>query len=357
MKTNTSGRNINIDILRFFAALVVVVIHVYNNTKGAEALSPYLLSITSWGVPYFFIVSGFLAGARRDGFHLLGVLNIVLRLVSIYLVGIFFYFATDFGTFKENGLIFSLKYLISGQPNARHLWFLLSMIFGYGALYVLFMATNRIFIGSVSVILVIIGLMINPYPVLYDAMNSTGQRILMLLYPHFLSIPLIFFGFLVGESRIQDHLRPLFMAIFSIASLVLTVLEGVYAYSYGATSQFYTWTYFFSAGTFLLAITAEPPSGKIFKLLALVGERYSLIIYIYHLFILNSFGLLVLKNAEINPVITIFANSILLYIGLAAVFFALDRINRRIVRILDGSAMFYVLEGTMERLTKRIVRE
>lgn len=356
MTENTSGRNINIDILRCFAALMVVVIHVFNNTRGTEVLSPYLLSITSWGVPSFFIVSGFLVGSRKNGLHLLGALNIILRLVSIYLVGIFFYFATDFGTFKENGLIFSIKYLISGQPNARHLWFLLSMIFGYGALCVLFMATNRIFIAFVSVILMIIGLMINPYPVLYDAMNATGQRVLMLLYPHFLSIPLIYFGFFVGESRIQNHLRPLFMAIFSIASLVLAVLEGVYAYSYGATSQFYAWTYFFSAGLFLFAITAEPPSGKIFKVIALVGERYSLIIYIYHLFILNSFGLLIFNNAEINPIVAILANSILLYIGLAAVFFALDRINRRIMWVLDGSAMFYVLEGTMRRLTSRIVR-
>lgn len=348
------SRNLNIDVLKCVAALMVIVIHVFNATQGAETIAPFVMSITSWGVPYFFIASGFFFGSKNREFSLAPVTSTILRLTAIYITAIAFYFALDINVFANNDATFSIKFLLSGQPSARHLWFLLAMIFGYGVLCAASTMAGKITLMIASGCLVLIGLATNPYPILYEALGTTGQRILMLLFPHFLSIPFIYFGFWIARSQAQQKMKTAHTVVLMIAGAVLATAEAVVAYSHGIISQFYFGTYVLAAGVFLFSLSAPSFRGGVARALAMIGLRFSLPIYVYHLCILNEFSLLLGDDREMPVIYKILLNSAFLFVTLAAVFAMLGRVSKKFIQLIDGSAALRVIEKAIDFFQRKL---
>jgi dTDP-4-dehydrorhamnose reductase len=178
-----SKRNSNIDVLRVAAALMIVFVHVLDHTAGAEYLAPFVIAARSWAVPFFFINSGYLFYEKYGGLYGRGVLKVCLRLLVLYGVGLAIYFLFDLRQFLQGDVGFFLKFLLTAQPNAGHLWFLVALIFGYMSLYVLVQFVSYRALVFLSFFIVLVGLVIEPYPYLYGAATPFEQRVMLISSP------------------------------------------------------------------------------------------------------------------------------------------------------------------------------
>lgn len=137
MSKGTNERSIGLDILRIFAALMIVIQHVSSygldgfqvGTMGWRASNFYCAGVR-WAVPLFFVMSGHLFLNRDKEFSVLGIFKKNLtKLIVVYFVWLFFYSAisTDFsGRDLANGITAIAKEALNNGK--YHLWFLPSMI-------------------------------------------------------------------------------------------------------------------------------------------------------------------------------------------------------------------------------------
>ena len=131
----TKKRIIYFDYLRFFAAFIIIVLHISAGGLGCYDLNSFEYSITNigdavsrWGVPVFVMISGALFLDKRPNLkdifkkHVLKIIIVIIFWAVAY--NLFYYIQTVFLTHKINRdffKIFSIKTLLNGQT---HFWFL-----------------------------------------------------------------------------------------------------------------------------------------------------------------------------------------------------------------------------------------
>lgn len=339
-----SKRNSNIDVLRVAAALMIVFVHVLDHTAGAEYLAPFVIAARSWAVPFFFINSGYLFYEKYGGLYGRGVLKVCLRLLVLYGVGLAIYFLFDLRQFLQGDVGFFLKFLLTAQPNAGHLWFLVALIFGYMSLYVLVQFVSYRALVFLSFFIVLVGLVIEPYPYLYGAATPFEQRVMLMIYPHFLSIPFMFFGMMVAHYGVARFCNPKFMLMMVLAGIGLSVGEAVVGARSGPVSHFYIGTYISSVSLFLFALSCKKYSGKFFDFAASIGQKYSLLVYVYHLAVINSFGLLVEGQLLGGFFVSLVINALTFFFGLIFFFAAVEKFFGGAIKFFSGEVFVKPLE-------------
>lgn len=347
-------RNFNFDLLRLLCLFMVVIIHVAENTAESKSLYPYLLSVRSWGVPVLFLLSGFFFGIKANFSEISKLKKLLKKFSLLYIAGILFYFVVNFHLFQSNGFTFGLKYFISGQPIARHLWFLLSILIGYASIFIVFQLEIQKILNVTCLIFVFIGLLISPYPVLHNLFGDYYQNIALIFYPHFLSIPLIYLGYYIANSNKIRNVGLTISIIMIIIGLILIIIESSYLYKINLIGTFYFSTYILSIGFFYLALNSPIVKGRIFKFISYNIQKYASLVYIYHLFLIDKMSFISQNQFNLNIFWKISLESICILLLLFTFFAILNVMDKRILKLFDGSAIAWIFCKLSRRFDMRV---
>ena len=150
-------RNYHLDLVKIFASIGVVVIHVVFNTTGDKFFRP----VWDLAVPCFFMITGYLVGQRSQEY----LINYVKSTAKLYLKAWVFYWLVD-SVVLGVGLGINLKdyikdfiltrltlqMVVSGEIGKYHLWYLSASIIGI----IIFMVLKKLAVPDW--LMVVIGL-------------------------------------------------------------------------------------------------------------------------------------------------------------------------------------------------------
>lgn len=279
-----STRNTSIDSIKLIASFFVVCIHVpINNSMG-----PYLIAISRFAVPLFFLISGYYYGSKPDNMSIKKQIIKIIKLVitanvlfalwrTLLLVNngnsLFAIFAKLF-SFK-NLLIF---FIFGESPFASHLWYLTSIAYVYGC----FLIFNSC--GVVRYIFLLI-------PLLLIGDLILGKYSLVLLnheYPYiwvrnfiFVGIPYFSIGYLIKlkQEVVLKIVSPKILTTLIVLFIITTIAERFVLnhYSVNPLRDHYISTTFLTIAIFLLALSIPG-----FCFFPEIGRKHTTYLYIIH---------------------------------------------------------------------------
>lgn len=287
------ARNNTLDMLRMLAAFSVVWLHAMSGS--GYAWGEEIVAAARFAVPLFFLISGYFAAGftARRRLRQIGKIALLLLLACagyavirmsgyIYLQGALNYLKSSFRW--DNLSVF----LFFNQPlYSEHLWFLSAMLYclvldGLFA-WLCKRRAGRWVTLALALVLLIGGLV-------FYHMGMARYPFLFKLYYYrnflFFGLPLFLFGRVIRLFGKLDALRVPGWAfgLLAAAGVALSVLE---------MRRIGTWELYFptlltAGGLFFLALRCPHPDahGPLFAL-AEAGRRYSLPIYIVHIFFLE----------------------------------------------------------------------
>lgn len=293
MSNKVSTRNLAIDVLRLFAAFLVVCIHCPFENENKLLLyftpPPPLQRVA---VPIFFIISGYFLFTDDKQKTEQRIKISISKITRIYLYAFFLYLGIaiidchstgnyqplNIGPWKLFVWIASCSNL--NFPYGFHLWFLIALIESlccmlvlnkfsisskmlfYGAVILFIMGTARVYLTKITGY--------NPYipfaPLLFG------------------SLPYLCMGYVMNQVGVQKRLAIWLLVI----GILCNFLELIFM---GHTLQVYFGTFLISIGMVAICMNVTTDNFLV-KQLAFLGKRYSLWIYILHVLVMS-----VLKQA------------------------------------------------------------
>lgn len=300
----------SVDTLRTVAIFVVVCIHVVNITPfGNLPMDFWFNQLNRCAVPFFFVASSYfftktlLAGANATDLYI----RYLTRLTTVFIVwSIIYAFMYLPNKIRTYGILNGLTQLINGkiawaidnpmtfllQGFAIHLWFITSLILALTILYglILLNKPNKIF--YIAIPLYVFGLLagtysMTPMGIAFEFNTRNGP---------FLSTLCIGMGWWLAQRDFKPTIQ-LALAIILVSFLLQVTEYLLLSNSYSLPTDFsqatpnqgkyLIGTAFFGAGFMLLAL-AIPQLGKNTPLPE--WGKFTLGIYVAHLFVLNYAG-------------------------------------------------------------------
>lgn len=164
-----------LDIMKFISALLVIAIHCAPFIEvNASFNFAYVQILARFAVPFFFITSGFLffqkidptQGVKGEA-NLASLKHYWLRILRIYMVWSVLYLPLVFLSWFQGGFDGStlLRFVRDVVFNGTyyHLWFLPALLLAIPLVYVLYTTTKKRILLAVSVVLYLIGMLVNVY--------------------------------------------------------------------------------------------------------------------------------------------------------------------------------------------------
>lgn len=269
-------RNYLLDMLKCFAALAVIFLHI-----PLDDLQPSLATDLSffcrWAVPFFFIATGFYLRAKSSA-EIISLVNLekpLSRLFYVFMIAniIYLLYAWVSGYFWVQN---DVKYIFIGT--FWHLWFIGAMIFGYLLIWFLDKNFGRKIVYFLGLVTLVVLLTISEYGYYWS------------LIPNYAEIPRYFSGFafmtlgMIFREINCQKLKKSWMLVLLVLSILLMIFELQRMrieidekllidneLTFGIT--FFTIFLFINSQLF---VVSKP------NLLSRIGERYSLLIYLYH---------------------------------------------------------------------------
>lgn len=284
-------RNYSIDILKFLCCVFVVFIH----TEWRYHLE--MLPLVRCAVPCFFIISGYLLfdGNTIKPERLTRGFN---RIEGIALWSTLFYvFWKESAYYSQNGSLWIPSFdslvnwiLLNDNPFAFHLWY----IFAYLYVLIIIMVINKFdkwkVLFWVSPLLLLTDLVFGTYSVVLWGWEPPYIYVRNFL---FVGLPFFATGALIKKCTngvVLSNKRWLFAGCI-ILFIITSYLEryGLTCLNKCATREHYCSTIFLAIFLFLFALSINNNKKSIF---ALLGEKDSLFIYVFHPFFITYCGLL-----------------------------------------------------------------
>ena len=321
-----SNRNAGVDLFRLLAALTVVVNH-SRFTVGTPSLALW----GRWTVPFFFMVSGYYFQQAFGQQSMKAFAKILKALLTLMLVA-----NSVYGLFVglTDGSLDSLNtHFTLFVGTYFHLWFLTSLILGYGILWLFLAYDYEKFLPLLAVLVLMLTLVLNPYSYLIG------------LSPHpiyarsLLSIPFLCIGFLIAKFGLQTLVsRP---TAYLMAALGACIQVGeVWFLSRNEPQSlpynFVGGTLLFSVGLFLVALQLPLASNS---LVSYYGRRYSLAFYLYH----PAVNYLVCQTGTKADTTFYGLGPFLSVLLLFLMLLVLDRLSPRSLQALTGNFQGYTL--------------
>ena len=270
------SRNHSLDALKFLMALFVVIEHcksVYHD---------FVFPITICAVPCFFMISGYLIYqgiVTKDRY-----LKSVRRILKIFVFSSITYYIAYFLIHSFEWYQPSLKDIIvfltiNDVAFAGHLWYLSAYLYVLFFIYILYAIKKEKLLKVLVPVLVIIYCGFD----LYSILNHSPRRLtIVFLFRSWLFTGLPFFMLGAFISRTKEYMLMvshkvviiILVTIMYVAIIEQNILGGI-----NHVSDIYFTTWFFSFLLFWLFLYIEFPKNNIF---AVIGEKYSLYIYIIH---------------------------------------------------------------------------
>ena len=272
-------RHNTVDIVRFLGAFFVVLIHLGFTTPPWEA---QIRLLGRFAVPFFFMVSGYFFQKKLHSSGVSAFSSTVFNILAICVVANLVYlpFAMWVMYTKGKPIISVFSSTVIALGIWQHLWFLTSMIVGYLILWWLYVQKFWKYLPILSILLVILMLLSESYAFL-------GYGIDMPLVRTFLSVPLIYIGFLFAEYETGHTQSVWLLSGILVLTIGSQVAESLALYYYFhqpiGRLQFFISTPFFAAAVLLLALRIQTAP----TLFSEWGRKYSLLIYLYHILVVN----------------------------------------------------------------------
>lgn len=258
--------------MRLIAAVFVIYIHLDLAEDALGNVDFAIKTFCRWSVPAFFMLSGYFLPTtdglpRIDGKRLKKVLVIILTANLLYLPLLPFVKADkSIAELLINGVWF-------------HLWFLSALLFGFAALKLAFSATRSRLPVAVASIAILVG-----YHVVDIANITSGGEYedALKLFRFLQAAPMLWLGWgMAQRTRVKGETG---IALILLA-VGLALCLGEIAWFMGTgglpstNAQFPVGTLPMTFGLFLLFRTATADR---FAGMAVLGQRYSLLVYILH---------------------------------------------------------------------------
>lgn len=289
-------RNETLDTLKGFACLAVVILHCPFPTKIGSILTIY----TRFAVPLFFIISGYFCRFSVSSSDFTKLKKKMSHVLHILAIGLLLY---GIGGVCINGGLLAggiteievLDWVFFNAvpknifPYGGHLWFLFALLYCYPMYYLL----NKLFKGS-HYLYTIAGVLIifrYVYAVLIENSIIPGKEC---FYTNtwLVGLPFFVIGVCIREMSLLEEIS---------ASMKYKVLFFVG----GGISTFVEWNLFGGAhalflGTLMIlvammsyALNHETCDNRFLRIFCIIGNRYSLTIYVVHMAYLAFMNMLV----------------------------------------------------------------
>ena len=169
---NTKARYPLLDLLRYFAALLVALMH-WGLELGPERMQSvyripilgFLIQNGAFGVDIFFLISGFViieTARRKDSLDFLIARfirlfpGLLISMTIVLFVGTYFIGSYELSFSSYINSIFLTYQAVGAQPLATQLWTLIYEIKFYGAIAILLLVANRAFKSSTGILLILV---------------------------------------------------------------------------------------------------------------------------------------------------------------------------------------------------------
>lgn len=268
-----ASRNHTVDIFRLIASFFIVFLHV-----GFEQMNENLVAVIRisgrWGVPFFFLLSGYFFQQSLLKAPLSAVKKTCIRVLSILVTADIIYIIAQY-IFEGS---FNWKHLFPGAY--LHLWFLPSMILGTITVYFFNRLQLKFYItAAISFLIICIVLLADSYsPLLHAGHLNLAGRVIPLLSIPFMTIGTYFYT----HEWFKKLLRARIGVILLIFGFALQVAEVTVIKFYTGRPmvehQYLIGTLFLSLGVFILALSLNFKN----ETLGQWGKDFSLFIYLYH---------------------------------------------------------------------------
>lgn len=293
-------RNYSIDLIKFFAILSVLVIHIFpkDNQIGLFILD----NVSRFAVPFFFTASGYFFGKKmknnRDSKR--AFTRYIIKLLKLYLCWLFFYIVIDvlmtsIGTgnprreLKEyiNHFTFPDLVYYGKGTSGYQLWFLTALIWSFVILFVFYKFKKINHLLLISLLLNIIGLFGQSYSVFYAFPISTRDSLFIGLFYTTLGF---FFAFNERLKRsIGKSVKIQLIIIFCLLTIQVSegyLLEKVLSAAHG---EYFLSTIILTFVLFCFALNNNNLGKNLF--ITEIDGR-SLGIYVVHVFYIEIYDLI-----------------------------------------------------------------
>ncbi|MBQ6226489.1 MAG: acyltransferase family protein [Bacteroidaceae bacterium] len=274
----SAQRNYALDLLKCFAALMVVFLH-YNKVMGEFGVlySEIVRSITRLAVPLFFMITGYYLPVivEKDGQNqqIIKILKLAFGSTAFYFV----YRLID-ASFTSSvsgwltshytiGSVFSWIFL-NDDPACYHLWYLYALLYSVLFYAVLYHFKLQRHIAIITLCLFILVFVANYTDVIF-------------VRNYLLGIPCIGCGVLVREKQLKVTYRQIFIPL----SMLLVIAEMLFFHK-----SLDVYTFSIPLALCMLTWAIDNPSKGKGTSFAMIGMKLSAYIYIFHVFVDNMIG-------------------------------------------------------------------
>ena len=282
----TKPYNYCLDFIKGIACLCVVFMH----CEFPGSLGIIIQAISRFCVPFFFMVSGYFCYYPRNGES--GVIKErmikkIKHIGSIVIWSSLFYFLIAFGTWKLYGypsflvtmpLLFRFLGFNSPFIIAGHLWFLFALLYDY----VIFGFFWRI--GKVKMLYPVALVMVFAYIALAQGAHLAGFILPNWLYRNWLIEGLVFFmmGHWIHSNQEKLSLsNGIILGILLLSTLLCLLERYLMGRDFGVNVMTFP-------QVFALFLYAINNTNRHAGVLQVIGERYSMWVYILHPFVWHS---------------------------------------------------------------------
>ena len=328
-KANLIPRQYNLDYLRVFASIAIILLHVsahnmpYVELAGTEwNIYNICNSTTRWGVPVFVMMSGALFLPREIPTKTL-YKKYIFRMVIAYVVWSAFYAVTDtIGStlFLEGYHATFIEIIGDFISGAVHLWFLPMIIGLYMCIplikqltrndklikYFLFLSLIFCFIKT-QIELVTNNLLSGNLQIIFQNVNTVFKNFNINLVVGFVAYFIL--GFYLNKTEISKKHRTI-IYILGVAGLVLTILLNMLASKNAGKSLevFYSAS---SVNVLLMSVAVfvwfkynADGSEKLNKIIVTLS-KYSFGAFLVHIFILQCLHAIGIQSTSFHPVLSV----------------------------------------------------
>lgn len=315
-------KNNTLNLLKAIAAFSVVFIHIDFPGKVGEIIK----ALSRFAVPLFFMISGYYAynkGNEINKNNIKKVLKLVLVSFIIYFIWKLYYYGyynkTDIfyeRLFGKDFIEVFFKY--NKTVLGMHLWYLVALLY----IYIMYYFIDKHKVQKVCYYFIPFILFLNI--LLGEISIYNGNIAEYEITRNFLltGFPFFMLGNLIKYSKEKIKYNNLVLIIFIIIFIITSILEF---YKIG-TCDLYISTIFLSITLFILGIQNPNLIGNK-NILAVIGDKYSLTIFILQIIVIDAFKI---WSYPANNIYFEYAEPILIIFILIIISIIYDKIKRKL---------------------------
>lgn len=282
-------KNNTLNLIKAIAAISVVFIHI----KFPNEAGNIITSLARFAVPFFFMTSGYFAyQSNYNKERNLRNIKKILKITLFALIGYFIWKIIYYNYYGNLDLLYNrltdkefikIFFQYNKTVLGMHLWYLLALIY----IYIMYYFIDKYQVHKVSYYLIPLILIINILLGEISIFNNikieyeTTRNFILTGFPFFM------IGNLINYNKDKFKFKNKTLVLSIIAFTILTIIE----YEIVGSCDIYISTIFLATFIFLYGIKNPNIVGEK-NILSIVGEKYSLYIYILQIFVIDAFKIL-----------------------------------------------------------------